>query len=319
MRTFHGEQGQESRGTVEVDNGDELPSSENVIPSIEIEFGTGFNHEFQYAFTSTERRQEDQDSSEPRSTIRDLFDATPRPSPSPEPAPRDHTPGTIRDLDNRFEHLSVTSYQNKSEEHPQKLESTVDDLYDATPRPSPSPEAVLRADTPEIIPDLDKKFQHLSVNPNQRRPEGGLQATHENSHDITPTPSFSDLAPVNGIPSAVMLDIQDNLEQSSPTRIASRLAQFSLVTETTTNSTIPYKVENEVLPNEPYFDQGFQKALKTALIFTDTVSYQLKQCQLAQIRNSNLNKLLRVAEELKDFEPKKRRTIGLIGDSAAGV
>ena len=235
----------------------------NVTPSIEIEFGTGFYHEFQYAFNPTQPRQEDQDSLEPSSTIKDLFNATPRSSPSPDPASRKDTPGTLRGLDSAFQHLSVTS------NHPKAGESLGSEI--TTGRHSPSDEPILRETPSGSIPDLNDSFQLLSIN--------------------LPLQSPGSASP-NGIPNVFTPDTQDqNPELGSPTSIISRLAQFSLSSRTA-ETCIPYKVEHEALPNEPYFDQEFQQALKAARTLTTIISDQLKQCQLTQNLGTNLNRLL---------------------------
>ena len=268
MQIFQDGQNRKSGHRSSVDSGDDGIALGNAIPSIEVEFGSNFNHDFQYASSSAEGRQTDQDASEPRlprPTIKDLYNATPRPSPSPSPASRENTPGTMLDLDDRFQHLSVISNQARSESMPGSC-STISDLYDATPRPSLSPEPTSVIDTPTVV-----------------------------------TPGAG----------------EDHLQQGSPVNITSKLAQISLRNEASNNGT-PYRVEyDEALPNEPYFDQDFQRALKAAVQLTKTVSNELRQCQPPQ--NSNLFKLLRGADELQDFAPKTRRTIGLIGDSAAGM
>ena len=80
----------------------------------------------------------------------------------------------------------------------------------------------------------------------------------------------------------------------------------------------PYSVREESLPKEPFFDPAFQNALKAGISLAKRVSDDLAHCGIAHKPGSNLNKIWKTAQDLAEFKSPATRTIGIVGDSAAG-
>ena len=155
-----------------------------------------------------------------------------------------HGPTAVED---DLERLTVDSTYNQS---------TVSDLYNATPRSTPEPES--GTDSEDCVSR-----------------EGNPQSPVE---DISPS-----------------------------------LGQLSLRTKS-----IRDDFRDEPLPLMPYFDKGFQKALKAAASLPVTITDQLSRCALVHNPRSDLYKLYESAKVLQDFENPASRSIGIVGDSATG-
>ncbi|KAI4126304.1 MAG: hypothetical protein LQ338_003813 [Usnochroma carphineum] len=80
----------------------------------------------------------------------------------------------------------------------------------------------------------------------------------------------------------------------------------------------PYEVENEDLPSEPFFDKDFQYCLKSGKELVGAIPTDLTQCSLSSQSNSELSQLRKSADEMKSFESRAVRRVGIVGDSAAG-
>lgn len=81
---------------------------------------------------------------------------------------------------------------------------------------------------------------------------------------------------------------------------------------------LPYKVEAEPLPPGPFADRDYQNAVKAGKDLARNVADHLGICKTASQASSHLYKIHKRAEELQRFDSPATRTIGLIGDSAAG-
>ena len=81
---------------------------------------------------------------------------------------------------------------------------------------------------------------------------------------------------------------------------------------------LPYNVETEALPSGPFADRDYQKAVKVAKLFAGIVADHLRPCETASQDNTQLYKIQKRAEELQRFDSPVSRTIGFVGDSAAG-
>jgi hypothetical protein len=79
-----------------------------------------------------------------------------------------------------------------------------------------------------------------------------------------------------------------------------------------------YDTRKEPLPREPYFNKGFQTALKLGTGVASDLVENLTNCVQAKITGSDLNKHKGTATSLQDYRSTATRTIGIVGDSAAG-
>jgi hypothetical protein len=80
----------------------------------------------------------------------------------------------------------------------------------------------------------------------------------------------------------------------------------------------PYSMRDEPLPAEPYYDQGFQNALKTGTQLAGKVATCLQKCPVVNDPESSLHKLNQDALELCEYKSPTTRTIGIIGKSGSG-
>jgi hypothetical protein len=79
-----------------------------------------------------------------------------------------------------------------------------------------------------------------------------------------------------------------------------------------------YSMRDERLPAEPYYEQGFQNALKTGTQLAGQVATCLQKCPVAGGPESSLHKLLQDALKLSEYKSPTTRTIGIIGKSGSG-
>ena len=79
-----------------------------------------------------------------------------------------------------------------------------------------------------------------------------------------------------------------------------------------------YSMRDEPLPAEPYYDQGFQNALKTGTQLARQVAMCLQRCPVADGPESSLHKLHQDALKLSEYKSPTTRTIGIIGKSGSG-
>ena len=145
--------------------------------------------------------------------------------------------------------------------------STVRDLFNATPRPTPSPE-------PESMSSLGNSID-----------ASGKEAC--SSAMIT---RYADCG--GYVPSLEELDPGYDF--------------------------LPYNVEAELLPQGPYANRDYQKAVKAGKDLAEKVVDHLRICTTASQASTQLYNIQKRAEELQRFDSPASRTIGLIGDCGAG-
>jgi hypothetical protein len=75
---------------------------------------------------------------------------------------------------------------------------------------------------------------------------------------------------------------------------------------------------DEVLPCEPYYNTGFQISLRDGVDLAKAVVQCLEKSSEAQKEDTALNGILKSAQELSHYDAPATRTIGIVGDSAAG-
>lgn len=166
--------------------------------------------------------------------------------------------------------------------------TTQRDLYDATPAREfgPPHPAIPSADTSDedenssdVEDDITNGVKHISLG----LPEDG---DHESvGEDI----------------SAALQDLDFDQQAGSPCF-----------------ANAPYSMRDEPLPAEPYYDQGFQNALKTGTQLAGQVATCLQGCPVANDPESSLHKLSQDALKLCEYKSPTTRTIGIIGKSGSG-
>jgi len=166
--------------------------------------------------------------------------------------------------------------------------TTQRDLYDATPAREfgPPPPATFSADSSDegesssdVEDDITNGVKHISL---------GL-------------PEDSDHESVGEDISAALQDL-DFDQQAGSSCFANA----------------PYSMKDEPLPAEPYYDQGFQNALKTGTQLAGQVATCLQGCPVANDPESSLHKLIQEALKLREYKSPTTRTIGIIGKSGSG-
>jgi hypothetical protein len=79
-----------------------------------------------------------------------------------------------------------------------------------------------------------------------------------------------------------------------------------------------YDVKDERPPNEPYFNEQFQKALQKGKQIAGRIRDTLQACELAEDRESHVYSMIETATELHSFDAPAVCTIGIVGDSGVG-
>jgi hypothetical protein len=79
-----------------------------------------------------------------------------------------------------------------------------------------------------------------------------------------------------------------------------------------------YSMRDEPLPAEPYYQEGFQTALKQGTQLAGQVATCLEGCPAVYDVDSSLHKLNREALTLSEYKSPTTRTIGIIGKSGSG-
>jgi hypothetical protein len=79
-----------------------------------------------------------------------------------------------------------------------------------------------------------------------------------------------------------------------------------------------YSMRDEPLPAEPYYQEGFQTALKQGTQLAGQVATCLEGCPAVHDPDSSLHNLSREALTLSEYKSPTTRTIGIIGKSGSG-
>lgn len=80
-----------------------------------------------------------------------------------------------------------------------------------------------------------------------------------------------------------------------------------------------YDIQNEIPPNEPYFDKDFQRALLAGKSVALQIFDILGTCELARDRESQVHSIVQTANELSRFDAPSVCKIGIVGDSGVGM
>lgn len=77
--------------------------------------------------------------------------------------------------------------------------------------------------------------------------------------------------------------------------------------------------KDETTPDEPYFNEDFQTALRNGKNVATRIASILKTCDLASDSDSQVFNMIQTAHELEKFDAPSVCTIGIVGDSGAGM
>jgi hypothetical protein len=80
-----------------------------------------------------------------------------------------------------------------------------------------------------------------------------------------------------------------------------------------------YNINDETPPNEPYFNEEFQRALQKGKSVAQRIANILDTCELAQVRDSQVFNMIQTANEFRKFDAPSVCTIGIVGDSGVGM
>ena len=157
--------------------------------------------------------------------------------------------------------------------------STNRDLYNATPRSTPTPAPSIPGTTSSVEEDSIKtRLAQLNIGSGP-----ATESAFEEHHEYI----LSQLAALDlGLPDLV--------------------------------NTQPVPVRDEALPKQPFFDQGLQEAIKKAQGAIAKVAEQLRGIDLAQDPQSGLHTIWKQALASREFNNDAVSTIGIVGESAAG-
>lgn len=85
------------------------------------------------------------------------------------------------------------------------------------------------------------------------------------------------------------------------------------------NLPLPYDVNDKTLPPLPFSDRNYQNALRSGITLARETFDCLNQCEVPNKTNTQLYKIRQRAETLQNFDCPASRTVGIVGDSAAGT
>lgn len=142
-------------------------------------------------------------------------------------------------------------------------------------------------------------------------------ATPQPTPKVTPTPE-----PRMNTPEP-LLGVQNYGERGTSSNIPVEHLQDQVIPDLgrlgLEDDAFEYSVRDEPLPDEPFFNPVFQRALRSATSLAKSLSERLDHCALAHQSESDLYRLRKTAQELQRFEIPASRTIAIVGDSATGA
>jgi len=207
-------------------------------------------------------------------------------------------------------------------------------LHNATPRPSPQPEkmgvsppqnppAALSASSlpiPSISEHEDLQPLHtlysdekIAINGVNDLPEPVYPFRIKADEVVT---SGGVTSPSRSVPSLSFT--QKSVLSPSPNLHSRRISDISIASEKN-DTTVPYDVGDEKAPLEPFFALGFQAALQKGLGIAKSTVAAIERLGGSSKPRSDLNRLLKVANDLSTFQSSDTRTIALLGDSGEGI
>ena len=224
--------------------------------------------------------------------------------------------------------------------------TTVRDLVNATPMPSPEPTSS-PDDGRKITEPLTSSLFPLANGASQARPQEGRRigpSTSTGSANLDPdlpsrpptetssTPSSENEVsdpdiepPAHGVESEELAEELNELQldEGEDTEHASQSAETDetdLSDEMDDNDPHEaYDVRKEPLPISPFSDQRFQESLKKGADLTKEITACLAGCPLATDVGTELHRLRQSSERLSNFDCPAERRIAIIGDSGAGI
>jgi hypothetical protein len=99
---------------------------------------------------------------------------------------------------------------------------------------------------------------------------------------------------------------------------ALRLSDVSLISEESEN-VIPYDIKQEILPDEPFFTDKFQNAIRGGIDIAKEAVASLDKCCQSIDAPDTLKELRTNTGALCPFQGSDTRTIAILGDSGEGM
>jgi hypothetical protein len=144
-----------------------------------------------------------------------------------------------------------------------------------------------------------------------------LSSIDPSEEDATSSDSDDDITiGVNNI--SLRASGDDGHASSEEEDISAALGPFNQQTDSLGSSLRLYSIQNEPLPAEPYYERGFQTALKQGTQLAQQVATCLGRCIAVDDPDSSLHKLSQMALALWEYKAPSTRTIGIVGKSGSG-
>ncbi|KAL2063117.1 hypothetical protein VTL71DRAFT_6189 [Oculimacula yallundae] len=139
--------------------------------------------------------------------------------------------------------------------------------------------------------------------------------TFRSLHNTTPEPESRPIAW-----SRLTISPQARHESASDTSTHSRAvsAPPQPATVIAPTSARPYDINNELVPDAPYFNADFQRGLRQAKAIAQRIANILGTCELAEDHDSHIHSMLQTANSLRNFVAPSICRIGIVGDSGVG-
>lgn len=148
-----------------------------------------------------------------------------------------------------------------------------------------------------------------------------LTVSSANTSDEDEASSGSDEDIIDGVNDIALGASEDDGHVSSEEEdISAALGNldFNQQTDSLGSGMGSYSMRDEPLPAEPYYEQGFQTALKQGTQLAGQVATCVERCAAVDDPDSSLHKLVREALTLSEYKAPTTRTIGIIGKSGSG-
>ena len=164
---------------------------------------------------------------------------------------------------------------------------------------------LLRSPSPFLSPDFPLPSVEVAEYPTNRDPVTVRDLPNATPrHSRSPEPYYQPgPRAYDDVPRSTMETVDDALDESS--------------TEGE-DEPIVYPVLDEPLPPGPFSDRDYQNALKSAKALTGDIFTSLGHCDWSARPGTQLHKIKQRAETLYRVDNPASRTIGIVGDSAAG-
>lgn len=136
----------------------------------------------------------------------------------------------------------------------------------------------------------------------------------------TPRPSLSPEPRTHPAPGAYsdLIPAEETIDEPNRSEIEETSNIPGLEDLSIEDEPVVYEVLDEPLPPGPFSDRDYQNALKSAKALAGDIFHELSLCERSARPGTQLYKIKQRAEALNKLDNPASRTIGIVGDSAAG-